>query len=400
VSSAYLDHAASTSLRPVARAVLEAALDETMGNPSGQHRWARAARRRLDDARDEVAAAVGVAPEEVVFTSGGTEAENLAITGVVRATGAHAACLATDHHAVIDPVRAAGGTVLTVDGRAVVDPERIARQLRAVAERAGTDPGPAVVSFALVNNELGVLQRWAELVEAVRAAWPGVVVHTDAVAAASWLDLRPVAEAVDLLTLSGHKLGGPQGVGALVVRRGTPLAPVSLGGSQERARRAGTPGVAAAASMAAALSEAVAERPATVARVTRLRDRLRRAMVDACSEQVVDTVGWSGTDAERVANVVHLCARDVHREALLVRLDLDGVAASAGSSCASGAPERSHVISALGVPEDLADGALRLSLGWSTTEDEVDHAIAVIPGAVAALVGTAGAGAASSGAAW
>jgi cysteine desulfurase len=379
-------------MRPVARAALAEALELAVGNPSGQHRWARTARRRLDDARDEVAAAIGVAPDEVVFTSGGTEADNLAITGVVRATGATAACLATDHHAVIDPVRAAGGTVLDAGGRAAVDPDAVADQLRTMARhRPSAAEVPVVVSFALVNNELGVVQPWHELVAAVRAAWPSAVVHTDAVAAVSWMDLRPVADAVDLLTVSGHKVGGPQGIGALVVRQGTPLAPVVLGGAQERARRAGTPGVAAAASMAAALTEAVADRPATVARVGALRDQLREALLAASGTQLVDTVDWADQGAERVANVVHLSCRDVHREALLVRLDLDAVAASAGSSCASGAPERSHVVTALGVPRDLADGSLRLSLGWCTTESEVAHAASVIPAAVAALVGTAGA---------
>jgi cysteine desulfurase len=253
-----------------------------------------------------------------------------------------------------------------------------------------------VVSFALVNNELGAVQRWSELVAAVRAAWPGALVHTDAVAAASWMDLRPVCDVVDLLTVSGHKVGGPQGIGALVVRRGTALAPIVLGGSQERARRAGTPGVAAAASMAAALTEAVVDRPAAVARVGTLRDRLRASVLAAAGTAVVDTVAWADEGAEQVANVVHLSCRDVHREALLVRLDRDAVAASAGSSCASGAPERSHVVTALGVPDDLADGSLRLSLGWCTTGAEVDHAAAKIPAAVHALVGTAGAEAAGA----
>jgi cysteine desulfurase len=384
VTSAYLDHAASTPMRPRALATLLDVAGSLPANPSGQHRWAHAARRRLDDARDVIAEVVGSTPGEVVFASGGTEADNLAVLGVARATGGRPACLATDHHGVLAPVQVADGAVLDVGGRAVVDPEQVASQL------AGLDD-VALVSFALVNNELGVVQPVDALVEAIRRSAPGARIHVDAVAAAAWMDLRPVVAAVDLVTLSAHKVGGPKGIGALVVRSGTPLAPTVHGGAQERERRAGTPDVAGAAAFAVALEECAAARGEQVPAIRHQADRLRAALVDAGGGQIVDTVATVAPGAEVVANVVHLCARDVHREPLLVRLDLDGVGAAAGSSCASGVPERSHVVEALGLGPSLHDGALRLSLGWCTSAEEIDHAIAVVPAAVRSLVGTAGA---------
>lgn len=377
--SAYLDHAASTPMRPEALAAMVEVLERAPGNPSGQHRWAREARRLLDDARDRIAAVVGAHPRDVVLTSGGTEADNLAITGTVAAMGGRPLCLVTDHHAALAPVRAAGGRTIEVgqaDG--TVTDEAVVAALRAT-------PDASVVSMALANNELGVIQPVAELVAVIAETAPGAVVHLDAVAAAAWVDLAAASVDASLVSLSGHKVGGPKGVGALVVRPGVALRPQLVGGSQELERRAGTPDVAGAVAFAVALERSAADRVERCARVAAQRDRLESALLAAGDDLVRTT---STGDAERLSNIAHLSARGVHREALLFRLDAEGVAASSGSSCASGATERSHVIAALGLPAELEDGALRLSLGWCTTDEEIDHAIDVVSRVVRELRGT------------
>lgn len=369
-------------MRPEAIAAMVEVLERVAGNPSGQHRWAREARRALDDARDRVADAIGARPSEVVFTSGGTEADNLAVTGTVAASGGRPLCLATDHHAVLDPVRAACGRALGHGGGARVDLERLAAALDA-------EPDTSLVSLAAVNNEVGVVQPVAEVAEVARRHRPYAALHVDAVAAAGWLDLAPIVAAADLVSLSGHKVGGPKGIGVLVVREGSTLAPILRGGPQERERRAGTPNVAGAVGLAVALERAAAERDEGAARVAAQRDRLRDGILAAVGDAAIESVSFGREGAERAAHIVHLSCWAVHREALLLRLDRDGVAASAGSSCASGVPQRSHVVEALGLPAGLDEGALRLSLGWCTTDAEIDHALAVVPKAIVDLRGTA-----------
>ncbi|MCU1498350.1 MAG: putative cysteine desulfurase [Acidimicrobiales bacterium] len=379
MSGAYLDHAATTPLRPEAVAAMDRVRGEVFGNPSGSHRWARDARRLLDDARDVVAEAVGAHPTEVVFTSGGTEADNLAITGVLAARGGRALCSAVEHHAVLEPVRAGGGRTVAVDRLGRVDLEALAVAL----DEASTSEPVSVVSVMLANNELGTVQSLAPLRAILDERCPSAVFHTDAVAAAPWLDLTVHAAAADLVSLSAHKLGGPQGIGALVVRRGTPLAPLLRGGGQEHERRSGTPNVAGAVGFAAALAATVAERSATVARVERLRSRL----VDGLAA-VPDAVVTSPVHAaDRTPATIQLCFPGVEREALLFLLDQAGVGASWGASCSSGATEVSHVLAALGVAAELATGALRLSLGWSSTDADVDAALVAVPAAVAQLRG-------------
>ncbi|MGI8756377.1 MAG: cysteine desulfurase family protein [Acidimicrobiales bacterium] len=379
MTSAYLDHAASTPMRPEAVAAMTAVLGESYANPAASHRAGRQARRLLDDARDQVAAAVGAEPGEVVFTSGGTEADNLAIDGVVGALGGVALCLATDHHAVLDPVRAAGGRTVPVDASGLVDLVALADELAEL--RSGLPGvGAPVVSLALVNNEVGTTQPLAEVAAVVRAVAPGAVLHADAVAAAAWVDLVPEVAAADLVSVSGHKVGGPKGIGALVVRTGCPLAPVMRGGGQERDRRSGTPNLAGAVGLAAALTATVADRATRVARVGGLRDRLVAGLRATAP-------GLMFTDAgpRQIANIVHACLPGADSEALLFLLDRAGVAASAASSCASGAMEPSHVLAAMAVPTVLARGALRLSLGWCSTDAEVEHALVVIPAVVGRL---------------
>ncbi|QXC63122.1 cysteine desulfurase [Aquihabitans sp. G128] len=376
---AYLDHAATTPMRPEAVAAVAPLQGEVFGNPSGSHRWAREARRRLDDARDVVAEAVGARPSEVVFTSGGTEADNLAIAGVLAAAGGRALCSATEHHAVLEPVRAAGGRTVAVDPLGRVDFGALEAEL--------AEPGAApvaVVSALLANNELGTVQDLAPLRDLLDRLAPTAVLHTDAVAAAAWLELPARVAPAQLVSLSGHKVGGPQGIGALVVRSGTALAPILRGGGQEHERRSGTPDVAGAVGFAAALAATVAERAATVARVEALRARLVAGLLAAAPDAVVVSPSAA---ADRTAGTVHVCFPGVEREALLFLLDQAGVGASWGASCSSGATEPSHVLAAIGVAPELAAGALRLSLGWCSTEADVDVALGAVPAAVRTLRG-------------
>ena len=366
---AYLDHAATTPMRPEAVAAMAPLLGEVFGNPSGSHRWAREARRLLDDARDVVASVVGAEPGEVVFTSGGTEADNLAVRGVAQASGGRVLCSATEHHAVLAPTRAFGGDLLEVAADGRVDLAALERELSA-------DRSVGLVSVMTVNNEVGTIQPIAEIVDLVAHLSPATAVHTDAVAAAPWLDLAHHAGPAHLVSISGHKVGGPQGIGALVVRNGTPLAPLLLGGGQERERRAGTPNVAGAVGLAAALAATARDRGATVARIEGLRRRLVDGLAVSASDVVIvspDEVGL------RTPGTVLACFPDLDREVLVFLLDQAGVAASWGSSCSSGASEPSHVVAAMGVAPELARGALRLSLGWCSTEADVDAVLAVLP---------------------
>ena len=379
MSSAYLDHAASTPLRAVVREAMDPFLDGLHANPSGSHRWAREVRRRLDDARDTVAAVLGCQPSEVVFTSGGTEADDLAVTGSVNAAGGTAVASAIEHAAVLAPLRRAGGVTVAVRGPGFIDLDALTAVLRARQAEGGP---VAVVSVMLANNETGVIQDLAPVAELIGAVVPGAVLHTDAVAAAPWLDLAPAAAPADLVAISGHKVGGPKGIGALVVRQGTPLAAVLPGGGQEQERRGGTPNVAGAVGLAAALDATAAERTTEGPRV----EALRRRLVEGLARVVSDLVMVSPSDpAHRTPGIVNVAIPGVQREALLFLLDEAGVAASWGSSCSSGATEPSHVHAALGLDPDLAAGALRLSLGRTTTAAEVDLAIAAVDGAVARL---------------
>lgn len=382
-AQAYLDHAATTPLRPEAREVLVGLLDEHAGNPSGTHRAARTARRVVDEARDVMAEALGCRPGEVVFTSGGTEADNLAIAGVHAAQPGVVVCSAIEHHAVLDPVEALGGRVVGVDVHGRIDLDAL---------EAALDESVTLVSVVLANNEIGVVQDLHAVAAVVAEHAPGAVLHTDAVQAFPWLDVAALAGPAQLVSVSAHKFGGPMGVGALVVRAGTPLRPLHLGGGQERGRRSGTSNVAGIGAMAAAAAATVRDRDDTVERVRRLRDRLADALV-ARLDGVVETAVPLDADGRpdrsgKVAGSCHLCIDGVENEALLFLLDQQGVAASAASSCASGAMDPSHVLAALGVPREQAQGSLRLTLGATTTEAEVDHAIGAVVGAVERLRGT------------
>ena len=358
----YLDHAATTPARPEAIAAMLPVLTDGYGNPSGAHALARQARAVLDAAREQLVAVVGGAPGDVVFTGGGTEADNLAVRGVLGARGGVAVCSAIEHHAVLEPVLESGGRVVAVDRRGVIDLDALADAL---------DPEVTLVSVMLVNNEVGTIQPLAAVAEVVRARAPNAVLHTDAAQALCWLDVRAHAAAADLVTVAAHKFGGPKGTGALLVRSGVALRPLVLGGGQERERRSGTQDVAGAVALATAATAALSEREALVARTSVWRDRL----VDAVLAKVPGAVESAAEDRDRrhlVPGIANLCLPAVDSEALLFLLEQDHrVLASAGSSCDSGAQEPSHVLAALGLHRSLASGSLRLSLGWSTTDADV-----------------------------
>ncbi len=372
---AYLDHAATTPMRPEAVEAMLPFLTERFANPSGSHSAARNARRALDEARDVVAECLGAAPSEVVFTGCGTEADNLAISGVVRLTGGIAVCTAVEHHAVLHAVEHAAGIVVGVDSHGVIDLEALAAVLD-----ADTDHRISVVSVMAVNNEVGTIQPLRKVTRLVSKRAPQALVHTDAIQALSWIDLAHEARHAHLVAVSGHKFGGPKGVGALVVRRGVRLEPLLLGGGQEHDRRSGTHNVAGIVAMAEAMRLTVADREAAVVRVGRLRDRL----VDGLLTSVPDVIETVPRHA-KIAGSAHVCIAGVENESLLFLLDRAGICASAASACASGAMDPSHVLAAMGIAPEVAGGSLRLSLGSASTDADVDHVLSVLPGAVAQL---------------
>ena len=372
---AYLDHAASTPMRPEAFEAMVPWLREHHANPSGAHRPARQARRAIDEARDDVAEALGADPGEVVFTSGGTEADNLAVLGAHDRRGGVLVASAIEHPAVLEPVRSRAGRVVAVDARGVIDLDAL---------EAALDPEVTLVSVMLANNEVGTVQPLDDVADRVRRSAPAAALHTDAVQAAAWLDVADAAAPADLVSISAHKLGGPKGMGALVVRRGIPLAPRQLGGGQERDRRGGTHDVAGIVALATALRLTVEQRVATVERVAALRDRLAAGLLAAIPD-AIETAAPGGDRTGLTAGMCHLCIPGVESEALLFLLERGEVYAAAGSSCSSGAMEPSHVLEAMGVRRDLAFGSLRLSLGRDSTSADVDLALEVVPPAVARL---------------
>jgi len=369
---AYLDHAATTPMRPESLAAMVPYLTEHFGNPSGSHSVARRALVAIDEARDEVARCLGCEPGEVVFTSGGTESDNLAVLGASSPGPGTVLCSAVEHHAVLNACDARGGTTVPVDRSGVIDLDAMGEQL---------DDRVDLVSVMLVNNEVGTVQPLADVAALVRALAPRARLHTDAVAAVGWMDVAALTTVADLVSVSAHKFGGPKGVGALVVRGGSRLDPVLHGGAQERGRRPGTHDVAGIVGMAAALRVATDARDDTVRRVGTRRDRLA-AGLSTSIEDVRETVVHG---AAKVASSCHLVVGGVDQEELLVLLDDEGVCASAGAACASGAIEPSHVLLAMGLSPVDAKSAVRFSLGYATTDDEIDHVLSVMPKVVERL---------------
>jgi len=378
----YLDHAATTPLRSEVLDAMLPFLTESFGNPSSAHAFGRAARAGLDDAHERVAARLRAEPREIVFTSGGTEANNLALKGAAWAGKGHGHRIITssvEHHAVGHTLRYLekfGFEIveLPVDRYGRVDPDQL--------EAALTDR-TILVSIMLANNEVGTIEPIEEVALRVRAR-KGVLLHVDAVQAAPYLDLDVIALDADLVSIGAHKFEGPKGVGALYVRHGTHILAQQQGGTQERHRRAGTENVAGAVGLAAAYDLTCAERPATVRRLAAARERLARAIL------LVEGTELTGHPTDRLPGLLSIIARETDGGAVTVSLDLEGIATSVGSACTTGSTEVSHVLTAMGYPEDEARGALRLSLGRTTTDEELATAAQVVPRVIASMrVGTA-----------
>lgn len=347
----YLDYNATAPCRPAAADALARAL-EAGGNPSSVHAVGRAARATLEAARRAVAALAGAGPEEVLFTSGATEADNLAL----RATGAEqVAVSAVEHDAVLSA--RPDGELAPVDGAGRLD-------LQALRDLLGTEASGTLVSLMAVNNETGVIQPIQEASEIVHAA--GARLHVDAAQAAGRIDLAPIWAAADYLSLSAHKLGGPPGVGALLIREGAPFTPQSHGGGQERRRRAGTENLPGIAGFGAAAEALTADWREEAARIAALRDALEAAV-----RRIAPRAMIAGEGAPRVCNTSAIALPGLAAEKQVMALDLAGIAVSAGSACSSGKVTKSHVLSAMGWPDDLAGSSIRVSLGWATTEDDV-----------------------------
>ncbi len=372
----YLDHAATTPVRREVFEVMEPFYGPRFGNPSSVHRWGREARAALDEARERVARCLGANPDEVCFTSGGTEADNLAVLGPLRSQVdkgrrvilstpiEHKAVLATVHHA------AHGGVterMLTVTKGGVVD-------LAATGD--AIDESVAVCTVMWVNNEVGTIQPVPEIAERVKAR--GGIMHTDAVQAFGKVDINVSKLGIDLLTISGHKIGAPKGVGAMYIRRGTQIDPLFHGGTQDRGRRPGTENVAYAVALARAAELAVEEREAEWARLESLRDSLEEGLLARIPDAVVH-----GRGAPRAPHVLNISVPGTDSESLLMALDLAGVAASAGSACQSGNVTPSHVLLAMGVRPELATAAVRMSLGSLTTPEGIARVVELFPALIA-----------------
>jgi cysteine desulfurase len=375
----YLDYAATTPLRKEAADAMSLALSEGPFNPSSLHAEGRRARAVLDDARDRVARVLGVARKGITFTGSGSEADNLAIVGAARAAarrgrGRHVVASTIEHHAVLHALDslAENGfdvTLVPVDERGVVATQAFEAALR---------DDTVVASVMYANNEIGTIQPVEQLAAIARSR--GAFFHTDAIQTPLWLPVDVQTLRVDAISLSAHKFYGPKGVGVLATGDGVAIEPLVYGGGQEFGRRSGTENVGGIAGLMRALELAEAERTPTRVRVEALRDRLERGILET-----VPDVRVNGADAPRLPNVLNASFAGIASDELLVRLDLDGVAVSAGSACTSGVLEPSHVIAALGTGVAWRSGAIRFSLGIGTTDAEIDRALEAVAAGVANL---------------
>ena len=372
----YLDHAATTPVREEVFEAMKPFYGPRFGNPSSTHRWGREARAALDEARERVGRCLGARPDEICFTSGGTEADNFAILGAWRALKAkgrpaivttpieHKAVLGAVHHATDE---GAEERLLAISSDGVVSRESFDKLV---------DDRVAVCSMMWVNNEIGTVQPVAEF--AAKAKERGAIFHTDAVQAFGKVQIDAQKQQFDLLTISGHKFGAPKGIGVLFIRRGTQLEPLMHGGTQDRGRRPGTENVAAAVGLARAAELTLAECEAHCARLRRLREKLEAGILAKVPDAVIH-----GRGAERAPHITNVSVPGTDSESLLMALDLRGIACSGGSACQSGSIDPSHVLSAIGVRPELASAAIRMSLGVLTTEESIDRVIDVFPALVA-----------------
>src|SRR5690348_9140580 len=380
----YLDHAATTPVRAEVVAAMEPFYGPKFGNPSSMHRWGREARASLDEARERLAAALGASSDEIVFTSGGTECDNLAILGswrllrekgkraVVTTPIEHKAILAATHQAHHE---GAEERLLAVDGSGVVRDESFDALVR---------DDVAICSVMWVNNEIGTVQPIAKLAE--RAKSRGVLFHTDAVQAFGHIPVSAKTTPVDILSLSGHKIGAPKGIGAIYIRRGTFVEPLQFGGAQNRGVRPGTENVAAAVGLARAAELAVEELDTEMPKIRAMRDELQRELEARIPDAVVHA-----SAAQRAPHILNISVPGTDSESMLLALDMSGVACSSGSACQSGSVDPSHVLEAIGVPRELAIAAVRMSLGSLTTPACVERVVQLFPALIAKARRLAGA---------
>lgn len=373
----YLDNSATTPVKPEVLEAMLPYLKDEYGNPSSIYRKAAAAEIAVRTAREQVAEALGASANEIFFTACGTEADNWAIKGVALANqkkGKHIITSQIEHHAVLHTVQylekmGFSVTVLPVDGEGKVSPDALRDAIR---------EDTVLVSIMMANNEIGTVQPIREL--AAIAKEKGVLFHTDAVQAVGSLAIDVKELGVDLLSLSAHKFGGPKGVGALYIKRGTRIDNFMHGGAQERNRRGGTENVAGIAGLGKAISLATANIEGKAARITALRDKLIAGI-----EKEIPHIRFNGHRTDRLPGNVNFCFQYIEGEALLLRLDAKGIAASSGSACTSGSLDPSHVLLALGLPHEIAHGSLRLSIGEQNTEEEIDYVLKVLPDIVNTL---------------
>jgi cysteine desulfurase len=369
----YLDHAATTPVREEVFAAMQPFFGPRFGNPSSVHRWGREARTALDEARERVGRCLGASADEIVFTSCGTEADNMALIGVWRARRGDAgrrAVVSTpiEHKAVLGALHQIGKEggeerLLGVEPTGRVDAGSFDALVREDA---------AVCSVMWVNNEIGTVQDVPAMAALARSR--GAVFHTDAVQAFGKVDIDARRTPFDLLSISGHKIGAPKGIGALFIRRGTPMEPLLFGGSQDRGRRPGTENVAMAVGLACAAELAVAEREEECRRLEALRDRLESTILARVPDAVIH-----GRGAPRAPHISNISVPGTESESMLIALDLRGIACSAGSACQSGSIDPSHVLAAIGVPGDIAKAAIRISFGALSSDASVDRMLEVFP---------------------
>ncbi|HYK96988.1 MAG TPA: cysteine desulfurase family protein [Candidatus Acidoferrales bacterium] len=379
----YLDHAATTPVDPEVAEAMVRVYREIPGNASSVYAEGRAARALVDTAREQVATAIGASPSEIVFTSGGTEADNLALRGTLKAARPERDGIVTsaiEHHAILDTAgdlvahEGARLTVIPVDRHGRVSPADVA---------AAIDERTAVVSVMHANNEIGTVEPIAEIGAICRER--GVPFHSDAVQSVGALELDVRKIPVDLMSLNAHKFYGPKGVGALYIRKGTRVATLQTGGGQEKGRRTGTENVAGIVALGLAMRIAAERRAAESSRQRALRDRLIEGVLARVPDALV-----TGHRTERLPNNASFVFPGVDGSSLIVALDLDGFAVSSGSACTSGDAEPSHVILALGLDREIAKGSLRVTVGRATTDADVDAFLAALPGVVSRMRSDAG----------
>lgn len=385
--SVYLDHAATTGVHPTVLDAMLPYFTERYGNPSSVHAWGRSAHQGLEGARRQVASVLGCRPREIVFTSGGTESDNFAMKGVAWAYRrgvfankqpsdgpGHIITSAIEHHAILHSAEELEKhgfdvTVLPVDRYGSVSPDDVGRAMR---------PDTVLVSIMYANNEIGTIQPLREIADVAHAGW--ALFHTDAVQAGGSLDLDVGQLGVDLLSLSAHKFYGPKGVGVLYIKLNTPILSQQHGGSQESRRRASTENVPGIVGLAAALVRAQSNLVWEGPYVRSLRDRLLSGITER-----IESVHLMGHPVNRLPNNANFCIEGVEGETMLLKLDMRGIGASSGAACASGSTEPSHVLRALGISRELAQGSLRLTVGIDNSPDDIDYALDVLEGCVAEL---------------